>query len=68
MDINKTNDFLLVQMLHLNLDDETITLLGGLYNYNFTFSSITINVQKEMKSQILRVLPVKVLTVLAKRV
>ncbi len=52
MDINKTNDFLLVQMLHLNLDDETITLLGGLYNYNFTFSSITINVQKEMKSQI----------------
>jgi hypothetical protein len=26
MDINKTNDFLLVQMLHLNLDDGKLSL------------------------------------------
>ena len=43
MDIIKTNDFLLVQMLHLNLDDETITLLGGSYNYNFFSVRIMFN-------------------------
>ena len=43
MDIIKTNDFLFVQMLHLNLDDETITLLGGSYNYNFFSVRIMFN-------------------------